>query len=76
MTQDSSAGEYLPDEFETISFLTAGMFGVVVPKGADGNMIQDLRLRMIESRILRIEEFIKRTGFDLNTIDLNTIQSS
>ena len=63
------------DLADKLTFYEVGMLGVVVSKEMIGNAgyVRDLRLRMIEARILRIEEAFKRTGFDLNSINLSNI---
>lgn len=68
----------VPKEFVTFyhsdSFLTAGMLGTIVLNTDTPHDMLSKRVRMIEARILRIEEFIKRTGFNINDIDLSTVQ--
>lgn len=68
----------IPKEFITTypsdSFLTAGMLGTIVLNTDTAHDMLSKRVRMIEARILRIEEFIKRTGFNINDIDLSTVQ--
>lgn len=56
------------------TFLTAGMLGTIVLNTDTPHDMLSKRVRMIEARILRIEEFIKRTGFNINDIDLSTVQ--
>lgn len=63
------------DTTSTFKFVNVGMLGVVISEDMlkFPDYIRDLQIRMIESRILRIEEFIKKTGFDINSIDLSNI---
>jgi len=74
MSEESSE-PVMVDITKQFSFLTAGMLGVIVTQEMveNGDYVRDLRLRMIEARILRIEEAFKRTGFDINSIDLSNI---
>lgn len=61
------------DVTKSLSFLHVGMLGVVGSSDEPLDVLKGKQIRMIEARILRIEEALKRLGVDLDSINLSNI---
>jgi hypothetical protein len=55
------------------SFTTIGLLGTIAADDEPLEFMKSRQIRMIECRILRIEEAIKRLGFDIESINLSDI---